>query len=102
MNEVGVDSSWECQDIKRHNIDEATLDAIKDQYGSYEAIFSKRAMKYKSMGLKDKKLNDRDYKKLMLEEYTFLQRPIFFVNGKYFVGNAAKTVNAVKEALKKA
>ncbi|MDB2613499.1 hypothetical protein N9Y89_02305 [bacterium] len=35
-------------------------------------------MKYKSMGLKDKSLSESDYKRLILEEDTFLKRPLLY------------------------
>jgi arsenate reductase len=43
-------------DIKQTNIDSDTLDALKEKIGSYEALFSKRAMKFRSMGLNE--MND--------------------------------------------
>jgi arsenate reductase len=100
MKELQIDDTWEIQDIREQNIDEATVEALKKEFGSYEAFFSKRALKYKSMGLKDKHLRDADYKKLILEEYTFLKRPVLILNGKYFVGNAPKTIAAAKEWLR--
>ncbi len=85
-------------DIKVNNIDESTLDWIKEKEGSYEALFSKRAMKYKSMGLKEKNLKDEDFKQYMLEEYTFLKRP-FIINGEeMFIGNSKKVVEAAIES----
>jgi arsenate reductase len=101
MNELGIDDKFDKQDIKLENINEADLDSIADQIGSYEALFSKRAMKYKSMGLKDKKLSEQDFKQLMLEEYTFLKRPFILINDEAFIGNAKKTVEAVKNILEK-
>ena len=101
MNELGLDETFEQQDIKLENINEADLDAIAKQVGSYEALFSKRAMKYKSMGLKDKNLSEQDFKQLTLEEYTFLKRPFIIVDGEAFIGNAKKTVEAVKIKLEK-
>mgnify|MGYP000539233732 CR=1 FL=1 len=59
-----------------------------------EALFSKKAMKYKSLGLKDKNLKEADFKALMLEEYTFLSRP-FIINGdSVFIGNSKEVVAA--------
>lgn len=98
-NEIGVDDSWEVQNIKEQNIDEDTLDQLKAVYGSYEALFSKRAMKYKSMGIKDKVKKDEDYKPLILQEYTFLKRPVIFVEDRVFVGNSKSTIGEVKAAL---
>ena len=68
--------------------------------GSYEALFSRRAIKYKTMGLKDKALNETDYKALILEEDTFLKRPVFIIDEQIFIGNSKKVVEAVQIALK--
>lgn len=96
MNELEIDDKFDKQDIKTENICEADLDSIAKQIGSYEALFSKRAMKYKSMGLKEKKLSEEDFKQLMLDEYTFLKRPFILIDGDAFIGNAKKTIEAAK------
>ena len=75
------------------------LDEMAEKIGSYEALFSRRAMKYKSMGLKDKNLTETDYRNLILEEDTFLKRPVFLVGENIFVGNSKKTVEALISAL---
>ena len=67
--------------------------------GSYDALFSRRALKYKALDLKDKKLEEKDYRKYILEEYTFLKRPVTIIGKQIFVGNDKKTVAALKEAL---
>lgn len=101
IKELGVDERFEQQDIKAENINEIDLDRIADQIGSYEALFSKRAMKYKSMGLKEKNLSEQDFKQLMLDEYTFLKRPFILIDGEAFIGNAKKTVAAAMIKLNK-
>lgn len=94
LKEINPGSDVELQDIKQEGIDEKTLDWLKEKVGSYEALFSKKAMKYRSMGLNNMDLSEADYKKYMLEEYTFLKRP-FMINGEeVFIGNAKKTVEA--------
>ena len=85
--------------IKEQNIDEQTLDQLAQKVGSYEALFSKKATKYKTLGLKEQGLTEADYKKLMLEEYTFLKRPFIMVDDQVFIGNAKDTVEAAKLAL---
>lgn len=87
------------QDIKTEAITAAQLDEMKALAGSYEALFSRRAMKYKSMGLAQKELSEADYRQLILDEYTFLKRPVALVEGEIFIGNAAKTVEALAKAL---
>ena len=94
MNEV--DWKGEIHDIKTEGVPEQLLDELKEAHGSYESLFSRRAMKYKSMGLKEKKLDEADYKKLILEEYTFLKRPVFKVGTHTFVGNSKKVVESLK------
>lgn len=87
------------QDIKTEKITAAQLDEMKKLAGSYEALFSRRALKYKSMGLKDRQLTEKDYRQLILDEYTFLKRPVAIVGDRIFVGNSKNVVAALKEAL---
>ena len=87
------------QDIKTEKITPAQIDEMKKLSGSYESLFSRRALKYKSMGLKDKQLTEKDYRKLILEEYTFLKRPVVIVNNEIFIGNTKAVVAALKVAL---
>ncbi len=98
LKELHFGNDVELQDIKSQNIDEKTLDFIKDRIGSYEELFSKRAMKFRSMGLNEMTLSEADYKKYLLEEYTFLKRPFIVLENQVFVGNAAKTIAAAKQA----
>ncbi len=88
------------QDIKTEPITEAQIDEMAKMAEGYEPLFSRRAMKYKSMGLKDKTLSEHDYRQLILDEYTFLSRPVMIVNDQIFVGNSKKVVEAAKEAMK--
>ena len=88
------------QDIKFEKITPAQLKEMRDMIGSYEALFSRRALKYKELGLKDKKLTEEDYQRYILHEYTFLKRPVIIVNDKIFVGSDNKTKEATKKALK--
>ena len=90
---------FEMQDIKFEKITPQQLDEMKKMAGSYEALFSRRALKYKEMKLKDKKLEEKDYRKLILSEYTFLKRPVVIMDDKIFVGSEKKTVAALKNAL---
>lgn len=101
MKEIGVDNTWNLVDIKQQNIDEKTLEGIKAQKGTYESVFSKKALKYKSMGLKDKNLKEEDFKQLILSEYTFLQRPVIKINETYFVGNSKTNIAEVITELSK-
>src|SRR5690554_8009685 len=74
LKELNFGDDVQLQDIKKENIDEKTLDFIKEKVGSYEALFSKRAQKYRSLGLNERELTEEEYKTYMLEEYTFLKQ----------------------------
>jgi len=90
---------FELQDVKTEPITAAQLEEMKGLAGSYEALFSRRAMKYKSMGLSDKSLTEADYRQLILAEYTFLKRPVFIMDQDIFIGSAKKTVEAFQREL---
>lgn len=87
------------QDIKFEKISPAQLEEMKKMAGSYEALFSRRALKYKELGLKDKKLDEKDYRRLILEEYTFLKRPVVIQGKAIFIGSEKKTREALKKAV---
>lgn len=83
------------QDIRQEPITPEQLEEMHRLSGSYEALFSKKAQLYKSMDLKNKNLTEADYKKYLLEHYTFLSRPVFIIGGKIYIGNSQKNVNDV-------
>ena len=87
-------------DIRQNPITEAELDEMYQLAGSYEALFSKKAQLYKSLGLKDKNLQEADFKKYLLEHYTFLSRPVFIIDGKIYIGNSQQNIHAVTQVLK--
>ena len=101
LKDIHPGADVELVDIKANNIDAATLDWIKEKVGSYEALFSKRAMKFRSMGLHEMKLSETDYRNYMLQEYTFLKRPFMIFDDQVFIGNTAKEVAKAKEAFSK-
>lgn len=87
------------QDIKKEPMSAEQVEQIKAMAGSYEALFSRRAMLYKERGLAQKQLGEEDYKALILEHYTFLKRPVIIVDDQIFVGNAKAAVEAAQKAL---
>jgi arsenate reductase (glutaredoxin) len=87
------------QDIKTEKITAKQLEEMKKLSGSYESLFSRIARKYKELGLAEKKLTETDYKNYILEEYTFLKRPVILVNDSIFVGNSKATIEAAGKAV---
>ena len=99
IKELNLDDSFEFQDIKANKITTEQIEQMQKMSGSYDSLFSKRAMKYKSMGLKEKNLSETDIKGLILDEYTFLKRPVIILNDKIFIGNSKKVVEAIANEL---
>ena len=87
------------RDIKQNPITEEELEVMHQISGTYEALFSKKAVLYKSMDLKNKALTEADYKKLILEHYTFLSRPVFVINGGVYIGNSQQNMLQVMKVL---
>ena len=86
-------------DIKQ---DPITVEELEEMYllaGSYESLFSKKAQLYKSLDLKNKSLTEEDYKKYILEHYTFLSRPVFIIDGKIYIGNTQQSMLQVMKSL---
>ena len=92
-------NNLELHDIKANPLTEKEIDKLAKMAGSYEALFSRRAERYKSYGLKDQHLGEADYKKYLLDHYTFLSRPVFVIGKKIYVGNGKKNVENVIAAL---
>lgn len=88
------------QDIRQESITPEQLEQMHQLAGNYEKLFSRKAQLYKSKGLKDQKLTEADFKKYILEHYTFLSRPVFIIDGKIYIGNSQKNVNEVIAALR--
>jgi len=86
------------QDIRTEKITPAQLEEMKEKAGSNEALFSRVALKYKTLDPKPSK--ESEYKKLILQEDTFLKRPVILYKHKIYVGNSKSVISAVKEALK--
>ncbi len=98
--ELDNGAGFELQNIKVENISATALDEIAAKVGSYEALFSRKAMKFRSMGLHERTLTEQDYRQLMLNEYTFLKRPFVLIGEEIFIGNTKAVVAAAKEALR--
>ncbi|MCE3228249.1 MAG: arsenate reductase [Bacteroidetes bacterium] len=90
---------FEFQDIKTEKMTAAQVDEMKAMTGSYESLFSRVALKYKT--LDPKPSTEKEYRKLIIEEYTFLKRPVIISGKNIFVGNTKKNIEAAKEFLGK-
>ncbi len=89
------------QDIKEDSITVKQLEEMYALSNSYEKLFSKRAKLYKERNLKDGNLSENDYKNFILEHYTFLNRPVFIIENKIFIGSNSKNIEALISELSK-
>lgn len=97
LEETGVlDLTFEVQDIKKEPISLKDLEHLRNLTDSYEELFSRRAQKYKALGLKNMDLKEDDFKSYILSDYTFLKRPVIIDEDHIFIGNSKKTVEQIK------
>lgn len=98
LKEIPNLKSFTLREIKGDPITPAELDAMKKLAGSYEALFSRIALKYRALGLGKMTLTEKDYRKYILQEYTFLKRPVMVLDKEIFIGNAPKVTAAMVAA----
>jgi arsenate reductase len=99
LKELKPGKEFILQDIKTEKITPSQLDEMEKISGSYESLFSRVALKYRKLGLNNMKLSEKDCRKYILEEYTFLKRPVIVSGKEIFIGNAPKTIAAAKAAM---
>ncbi|MBO9591625.1 MAG: hypothetical protein J7599_01870 [Niabella sp.] len=97
MEDAGIStqSGFQLQDIRTEKITPQQLNEMKQRAGSYEALFSRRALLYKELGLKDKKLTESDYRDYILKHDTFLKRPVVIIGDRIFIGSEKKNLEAL-------
>lgn len=59
--------------------------------GGAEVLFSRKAIKYRTLGLAEREFSEEDLLRYMTEEYTFLKRPVVIAGKKAAAGFSAKT-----------
>ena len=99
LKEVNVDG-FERQEIKSSPITVSQLEEMRNLTDSYESLFNKRAKLYKAMDLKNQQVTEADYRQYILDEYTFLKRPVFIIHNEIFIGNSKKVIEKLKEKIK--
>lgn len=98
LKEVNT-AGFELQEIKGNPVNNQQLEEMHKISGSYEALFNKRAKLYSAMDLKNKTISEAEYRQYILDEYTFLKRPVFIVGEEIFIGNSKKVIEKLKEKI---
>ncbi|NNE98701.1 MAG: Spx/MgsR family RNA polymerase-binding regulatory protein [Pyrinomonadaceae bacterium] len=77
-------------DIKENRLSRKEVKKLVNLVGGVDKLFSKRAMKYRSMGLNNMDLSEKDLLDYMIEEYTFIRRPVLVFGEKALAGFSKK------------
>lgn len=89
-------SEWELRELKTAPLTEEELHELNKKSNSYEALFSKRSTQIKARNIDINTLQESDFKKLLLEHYSFLKRPVFLTESEIFIGNDKKNIENLK------
>jgi len=81
------------RNLKEQPLSEDEVRALATKVGGVEKLFSKRAMKYRAMGLHERDVSEDEMVRLMAEEYTFVTRPVIVRGDRATAGFSAKRVD---------
>ena len=99
IKEIKLDSSFIFREIKSNPLSTGEIEMIHELSKSYESIFNKRAKLFSEKNLKDVALTELEYKNFILENYTFLKRPVIITGEKIFIGNSKENILELKKHL---
>jgi len=99
IKELKLDSSFIFREIKSNPLTIREIEMIHDLSKSYESVFNKRAKLFSEKNLKNITLSESEYKNFILENYTFLKRPVIITGEKIFIGNSKENILELKKHL---
>ncbi len=77
-------------DLKTVPLKKKEVQRLVKLVGGAESLFSKRAIKYRTMKLNERVLSDSEMIDLMTEEYTFIKRPVLVLGDTALSGFSVK------------
>lgn len=99
----------ERQDVRTQPLSPEQLDRMVELAGGVAPLFSKRARKYRELGLHERQPSDAELRALLLEHDTFLKRPVAIVSdgdpldpkhaARIYIGSSKGVVTALDKAL---
>jgi arsenate reductase len=81
------------RNVKEQPLSQEEVRGLAEKVGGVEKLFSKRAMKYRAMGLHEREVSEDEMVRLMAEEYTFVTRPVIVRGDRATAGFSAKRVD---------
>jgi arsenate reductase (glutaredoxin) len=81
----------ELRDIKANKLLRAEVEKLVEIIGDADKLFSRRAIKYRELGLNKREVSTEEMLNLMTDEYTFIKRPVLVIDGKAIAGFSEKS-----------
>ena len=82
-------------DLKTERLSADEVRGLADLVGGPDRLFSRRAMKYRQLGLHEREVSGDEMLRLMEEEYTFVTRPVVVSGDRATAGFSAKRLDAL-------
>ena len=73
-------------DVKAQPLTREQVARLADLVGGAAVLFSRRAIKYRTLKLAERELSDADLLDLMTQEYTFIRRPVLVRGARAIAG----------------
>ena len=89
LEDLGVEVE-SFHDVKENRLSKKEVEKLAKLVDGEDKLFSKRAMKYRGMGLNEMELSDQDLLNYMVEEYTFIRRPVLVYGENALAGFSKK------------
>lgn len=83
------------RNLKEEPLSVDEVRGLAEKVGGAETLFSKRAMKYRQMGLHEREVPEDEMVRLMSDEYTFVTRPVIVRGDRATAGFSAKKIDAL-------
>lgn len=82
-------------DLKTDRLSADEVRGLAERVGGVDKLFSRRAMKYRAMGLHEREVPEDEMLRLMEEEYTFITRPVVVSGDRATAGFSAKRLDGL-------
>ena len=77
-------------DVKNEPLNRTEVEKLATFVGGPNELFSRRAIKYRQMGLHERELSEEEMLDLMAREYTFIKRPVLVEGKRAVAGFSSK------------
>jgi arsenate reductase len=86
------------RDLKGDPLDRKEVERLAKLVGGADELFSRRARKYRSMNLSERELSSDEMIQLMIDDYTFIKRPVLLCDKRALSGFSTKSYDSFLES----